>query len=302
MTSILFCANPFDSSIPNEMWEEEFKIASSIGQCYLLDEMAFQEDNIVRAIRKLPKIDASSSKLESLIYHGWMMTPEKYGDFYSALTEKGYALINSFSSYKECHHINEWIVNLSRFTPNSIIIESTSINTIVKSIIDHFKGKPVIIKDFVKSKKHNWFDACFIPNTKDVVNVARVVANFMKLSEDEGGIQGGIVAREYVELRKIGTYSKSEMPISEEYRAFVYKGKIISYSQYWEEGEYPFLTLPRDRFIKDIIERIHSNFFTIDIGIKANGKPIVIEVGDGQVSSLPDKANKVEFYTELFIS
>ena len=299
MTSILFCADPFNPSVTNEMWEEEFKVACNLGQCYLLDEMAFQENNIARAIRKLPKIDTSNRSLEPLIYHGWMMTPEKYKDFWSVLAGKGYGLINGPSEYKECHHINEWIVLLNNFTPNSIIIESTNINTIVKAIVDRFKGKSVIIKDFVKSKKHNWFDACFIPDSSNPIDVARVIVNFMKLSEDEGGINGGIVAREFIELNKIGTYSKSNMPISEEYRAFIYNRKIISYSQYWEEGDYPALEIPVD-YLKDIIRRIHSNFFTIDIGIKTDGKPIVIEVGDGQVSSLPDKGDKVEFYTKLF--
>jgi hypothetical protein len=40
--------------------------------------------------------------------------------------------------------------------------------------------------------------------------------------------------------------------------------------------------------------------FTVDIAIKEDGNPICIEVGDGQVSSLPDKGNKKEFYSNLF--
>lgn len=40
MNPIIFCCDPFDVSRPHSMWEEEVKVASSIGEMYLLDHEA----------------------------------------------------------------------------------------------------------------------------------------------------------------------------------------------------------------------------------------------------------------------
>ncbi|WP_181991340.1 ATP-grasp domain-containing protein [Hungatella hathewayi] len=44
---------------------------------------------------------------------------------------------------------------------------------------------------------------------------------------------------------------------------------------------------------------LNSNFYTIDFARTTNGKYIVIETGDGQVSGLPSEKEAELLYTEL---
>ena len=49
----------------------------------------------------------------------------------------------------------------------------------------------------------------------------------------------------------------------------------------------------------EVAKTIESNFFTMDIAKKENGEWIIMELGDGQVSGLPDNADTDIFYCNL---
>lgn len=296
-TPVIFCNDPFNASSPHSMWTDEAKIASDIGQIYLLDHEALLEGKIKQALRKMPEGDGSTR----VIYHGWMMVPTVYDSFYKGLLDKGYKLINSPVKYLGCHHISNWYKCIEKFTPKTVTVYSENIREILNAVMT-FGDSSVIIKDFVSSQKHAWKDACFIPSASDPIGAARVIATFVAMQKEVDGVQGGIVLREFNKLRSIGTHPKSGMPISQEFRAFVLDGKIISLSKYWEYGDYaedvPSTSLI-NKIASKITKNIGSNFFTVDMAQKEDKKWICIEVGDGQVSSLPDKGNKKEFYSRL---
>ena len=67
---------------------------------------------------------------------------------------------------------------------------------------------------------------------------------------------------------------------------------------YWDEGKYGDSKPALEGFIQ-IAQDIESNFFTMDVAKKKNGKWIVIELGDGQVAGFPDNANRNDFYDKL---
>ncbi|WP_420082992.1 ATP-grasp domain-containing protein [Treponema primitia] len=48
-----------------------------------------------------------------------------------------------------------------------------------------------------------------------------------------------------------------------------------------------------------MVKTVQSNFFTMDIARKADGGLTIIELGDGQVSGLPQRADKTDFYGEI---
>lgn len=181
------------------------------------------------------------------------------------------------------------------------IVYSENIREILNAVRT-FGDSSLIIKDFVSSQKHAWEDACFIPSGNDPIKATRIIATFVAMQQEVDGIQGGIVLREFNKLRSIGMHPKSGMPISQEFRAFVLDGNVISLSKYWEYGDYaedaPPVSLIK-KIATQITKSIGSNFFTIDMAQKEDKKWICIEVGDGQVSSLPDKGNKQEFYSRL---
>lgn len=296
MTSVIFCCDPFDTSRPHSLWSEEAKIASSLGQIYLLDHQSLLQGNVDKALRKLPQ-----NQNASIIYHGWMMLPKVYETFYKGLQSKGYQLINHPKEYLGCHHISNWYPIIQEFTPKTIIVHSENLQEILNSI-QTFGDSSLIIKDFVSSQKHCWEQACFIPSGNDTIVAAKIVTTFITMQSEIDGVQGGIVLREFVSLRSIGRHPQSKMPLSHEFRAFILDNKIISLSPYWEYGNYaedvpPFFLIKK--ISNKITKRIGSRFFTIDLAQKENGDWICIEVGDGQVSSLPVQGNKKEFYSKL---
>lgn len=76
------------------------------------------------------------------------------------------------------------------------------------------------------------------------------------------------------------------MPISDEYRVFVYAGKVLIMDNYWTEKEDVKLSDSEISWIESIAKKIRSNFATVDIARKADGELVIMELGDGQVSGL----------------
>jgi len=64
---------------------------------------------------------------------------------------------------------------------------------------------------------------------------------------------------------------KSKMPLTKEFRIFFLDGEPLQEFYYWE-----------------VAKKINSRFFAMDIAKVENGGWTIIELGDGQVSGLPD--------------
>lgn len=76
------------------------------------------------------------------------------------------------------------------------------------------------------------------------------------------------------------------MPLSEEYRVFIYAGKILTISDYWMEESGIEISNKEYQWIELIAKSIKSNFITLDLARKEDGSLIIMEFGDGQVSGL----------------
>ena len=148
----------------------------------------------------------------------------------------------------------------------------------------------------MKSEKHNWNDACFIPNASDKMNVQKIVNRFIELRGDY--LNEGIVFREFLELEFLTEHSKSKMPLTKEFRIIFLNKKVVQIFNYWDEGNYD-SEKPDIDFFQNIAEKVESNFFTMDVAKKKNGGWIIMELGDGQVAGLPDNANRNNYYNEL---
>ena len=101
-----------------------------------------------------------------------------------------------------------------------------------------------------------------------------------------GDLVGGVVLRQFIKLKSIGFHEKSGMPISEEYRVFIFAGKIMIIDDYWQSDKSVSFSDDEKQWIAACAERIESNFVTMDIARCEDGKLIVMELGDGQVSGL----------------
>jgi hypothetical protein len=227
-----------------------------------------------------------------------MLRPEQYTQLYDALQAKGLYLMNSPAAYRHCHYLPESYPIIQAATPKTVWLAYDADFTIdrVMALLAPFKDQPLILKDYVKSRKHEWQEACYIPRANDRSIVERVVNRFVELQADD--LSEGLVFREYVAFRPIGSHARSGMPLTMEFRCFVLDGALLATSPYWEEGTYAEISPPADLFA-DILPQVQSRFFTLDIAQQLDDRWMIVELGDAQVAGLPETMDTALFYRML---
>ncbi len=295
--AILFCKNPVDPSTVDPDFAAEMNAATQAGfSTVLLDyESLTTTDDPDRALRRVKQ----AAQRTRLIYRGWMLTPQEYTRLFVALGAKGYDLVNSPTEYQNCHYLPDSLKYIKTRTPRAVfapINDQSDIESLVQ-MAHVFGNSPVVIKDYVKSEKHDWEQACYVANAFDSVSLERSIGNLLKLRDKYLNV--GVVVREFVELNLLTNHSKSGMPLAEEYRLFFFNNELLSAAAYWEEGTYA--TTPVDtKEFEAVARTVESNFFCMDIARKKNGELIIIELGDGQVAGLPERMECLEFYRTLW--
>ncbi|WP_299439545.1 ATP-grasp domain-containing protein [uncultured Aquimarina sp.] len=289
---IIYCDSVFDNKVIEPDYEEEKKSALKAGFDFSL--ISFEEltdGNISAALRFVKEPENK----EFGIYRGWMLTPSQYKNLFDGLLKKSIQLINTPTEYQHCHYFPDSYNKIESKTPKSNWTTDLNNDTILE-LIKKFGKSPIIVKDYVKSEKHNWEDACFIPNASDSDKVKSIVDKFIELRGNS--LNEGLVFRQFEELEFLTEHSKSRMPLTKEFRVFFINKKIVKVFDYWDEGEYGETKPELDDFI-EIAQNIDSKFFTMDIAKKKNGGWIIMELGDGQVAGLPNNADRNEFYNNL---
>ena len=266
--NFVFCSHPLNKKSVDEDYMEEYQAAGLNHSCAL-----FSYEDL-----EVGKLSLYGEDIKGLtIYRGWMMSPNMYENFYNLLLERGIQLINTPKEYAKYHLLPGWYKDFESSTPFSIWSESKNIEDALR-LTDGLEGA-FIIKDYVKSRKHEWYDACFIKDIRDKENTERVINNF--INRQGSNLEGGVVLRKFESLKSIGNHKDSGMPISEEYRIFVFKGEVLIADNYWNgSGE---LNITEDEYtlIESIISKIESSFITIDFARKTDGNLIIMEMGDG---------------------
>ena len=293
---ILFCDSGFAPNEIDYMYAEEYDAAQRNGlERSLISFEALRKGNVEQAIKNVKVVNNE----EIAIYRGWMLKPNEYQLLYQALQSKNITLINNPQAYQFCHYLPENYPVIQEFTPKTRFKKLVNPFELLdfKEELSEFGNRAIIVKDYVKSQKHYWTEACFIPKANDWEQVETVIRKFIDLQAED--LNEGLVFREYVELKKLTHHSKSGMPLTKEFRLFILDGKIIQQLKYWEEGDYQNVELQLEQFLQ-VIPKIKSRFFTMDIAQKENGEWIIVELGDAQVAGLPEHADKIDFYKKLF--
>jgi ATP-grasp domain, R2K clade family 3 len=293
---LLFCSDPLQPRAPDSAYEAEVAAAETCGLDYaLVDyEALVGGGEPQRAIRRVPEQEVPCVG----IYRGWMLRPEQYAQLYQALDTRGIQLINSPAAYLHCHYLPESYKVLQGRTPVSAWLRAGPDAPLdqIMEVLAPFDARPVVVKDFVKSRKHEWADACYIPSAGDRAAVARVVQRFLELQGED--LCEGLVFREFVEFEPIGQHPKSGMPLTREYRSFWLDGEPIYWVPYWEGADYGGMIPPVEQF-RDVAAAVQSRFFTMDIAKQRNDGWLVVELGDAQVAGLPETADVRAFYEAL---
>ncbi|MEP7288225.1 MAG: ATP-grasp domain-containing protein [Chloroflexota bacterium] len=293
---LIFCSDPLNERKHDPIYEPEISVAKTLDlETSLLSyETLVNANDPQRAIRRIS--EANTPVLG--IYRGWMLKPRQYEQLYTALLEKQIRLINDPAAYRFCHYLPESYSVIAPYTPQSTYLwaaDGLDLDRIMEAL-QPFGTAPIVLKDFVKSQKHYWHEAFYIPSASDKEGVGRVVARFLELQGDD--LNEGLVFRKFVELEPLGSHSKSGMPLTREYRLFFLDGKLIYSTEYWSDAEYGGDPPPTEHFI-EVAKAIKSRFFTMDIAKQVNGAWIIVELGDGQVAGLPDNADVMAFYSAM---
>ena len=288
---VVFCRDPLEPSRPDGAFGAEVSVAEQMSLPSVLVDIdaLVREDDPAQAVRRVP--DQPDPVLA--VYRGWMVMPTQYRKLFEALSTKNIRLINDPEQYRHAHHLPENYPVIRVLSPISIwLCGYLGMDRIFKALAPFGDG-PVIVKDFVKSRKHEWAEACFIPSASDCEAVERVVGRFLELQGDN--LAEGLVFREFVEFEPVGVHPRSGMPLTEEYRSFWLDGSLVFWSPYWDEGTYGSSEPPWDRF-SAVAAAVKSRFFTMDLAKQRNGDWMIVELGDAQVSGLPRTSDADGFY------
>jgi len=239
-----------------------------------------------------------------VVYRGWLVKPEQYRAIEANLREHHQSrLVSESAHYEEAYLLPNWYRLLPEgTTPRSIWLEPgtdlSNLDEIAKRVAAAFDG-PVVVKDYVKSAKHKWFDACFIRDARNEDEVKRVVRNFLDIVRE--GLVGSLVFRQYLDFRRIGIHPKLGMPLVNEWRAFLCYGKVIYLAPYWSNGDYSKGDKPNAAPIEMLAAGLrHHQFSSIDVAQNADSADwSVMEINPPGAAGVPEGGNVRDFYQAL---
>ena len=104
-------------------------------------------------------------------------------DVNNSLGSSGISLISDPAAYRSCHYLPDSYAFIEQHTARSVWMPlggAPNFQAIARLLVG-FGSSALIVKDYVKSQKHYWDEACFIPRADDLPAVERVVRRFLEL-------------------------------------------------------------------------------------------------------------------------
>ncbi|MFI9332237.1 ATP-grasp domain-containing protein [Kitasatospora sp. NPDC052868] len=322
--ALLFPADPLNPRRPDPHYTWEARLLRELGgEYHLVDHDALLAGRAEEAVRRVP------SDCGALWYRGWMLPSSDYAAFARALAGRGATLLTSAAGYASAHELPGWYGVFEGATPSSVWIPvPTRVGGAageafgaaggatggaaapgqeeLAAAVARLGGRgPAVVKDYVKSRKDAWHEACYVPELADLAAVGRVVERFVELQGEY--LAGGVVLRRYEEFarttagRPEGGGSAGGRPAvgrSTGGRPAARARRTVEARVWWLDGE-PVLVGPHPDTpdhpaepdlteVRPLVRALGCRFVTTDLADRADGSGWrVVEVGDGQVSDLP---------------
>lgn len=283
----LFCCDPLRPRHPDPEFAREAAAARRAGaEIAVIDHDALLAGDFRSAVGR---VGPDSGRYG---YRGWMIPPDRYEGLERALADRGCSLLTGASAYRTAHELPGWYETFAGLTPRSVWRALSAGGTLPTpsawSVLAGPLGPgPGIVKDFVKSRKHEWHEACFVPELADGERLARVVGRFLELQGEF--LTGGVVLRAY--------------------ESFVPGGEA---RVWWVDGEAVRVTAHPDTpglvpapgldAVGEAVRALGCRWVTTDMALREDGAWRVVEVGDGQVSGLPAGDDGAWLFTALLAS
>jgi ATP-grasp domain, R2K clade family 3 len=256
----------------DEHFAPEADAARAAGQVVgLVDHDALARGDAAAAVARVPDGDVA-------VYRGWMLSSEQYAGFAAALAERGVRLRTGAEEYRRAHELPGWYAALSEFTPASVW------DADFEAARTAFGAGPAILRDFSKSMKHYWHEACYIPDVGDAAAAGAVARRMRELRGDD--FTGGYVLRRFESF--VGAEART----------------------WWVDGECRLITAHPDSSgqekaadvtpLRAAVAGLGLPFVTVDLARRDDGQWRVVELGDGQVSDRPASTPPEELIGVLF--
>jgi ATP-grasp domain, R2K clade family 3 len=278
----LFCADPLRPRRVDPHFEAQAQAVRDLdGQLALIDHDAVVAGRIAEAVARVP------SGFGPAWYRGWMLRAEQYRAMEEALRARGCRLLVSGRDYRAGHELPGWIDCFQHLTPQTVVLPMAQgtpppdAERLARAVSGWSDGG-FVIKDYVKSRKHEWPDACYAP---DLTRLPDVVARFVELQGED--LAGGLVIRRFEDFEH------------RELRVWWVDGEPVFAGPHPDDPEAD-IEAPGDLGdVRAAVRRLGCRFVTTDLVRRADGVRRVIEVGDGQVSDWPSGAEPALLYAAL---
>ena len=196
---ILYPSDPFNKSVADEAYAEEFDAWRALGQSCSLFSF---EDFEVGEFKPKPMLATG----ESVLYRGWMVAPEMYARLHSAICTKGGVPITDPAQYRGCHYLPEWYSLCEDITPETVIVPKDA------DFVSALAGKDwpaYFVKDYLKSLT--------IPRGSIAATPEDVAVVVSLIEQYRGAVEGGVCIRRFEKLA-----------VETEERYFVFNGRAYA--------------------------------------------------------------------------
>lgn len=162
MPDLLYCADPLDLRKVDEHFRAEAALARDLGGSVArIDHDALLRGDAAEAVRRVERGSGP------YWYRGWMIPSARYAELERALADRDCSLLTSAPAYSTAHELPGWYDALAAATPASSWLPLAPGGALTDAELDTLvAGLPAgaaIVKDYVKSRKHDWDTACFVP-------------------------------------------------------------------------------------------------------------------------------------------
>lgn len=97
------------------------------------------------------------------VYRGWMVRPAEYASLAEALAPRDVAFRTHPDAYERAHLLPGWYSLFAELTSRTAVVRGPGLDGFEDALAAVGPG-PAVLKDHVKSMKHYWAEAMFLPD------------------------------------------------------------------------------------------------------------------------------------------
>ncbi|MFJ6050834.1 ATP-grasp domain-containing protein [Streptomyces sp. NPDC092307] len=290
-TTVLHCRDPLNERRAEAHFAAEARqLRAAGGTVLLIDHDALLAGDAEQAVARVPE------GAGAVWYRGWMIPAGRYAALDAALRRRGGELVVTPEAYRRAHELPGWYETFAGLTPVSgwlpagpgVVPDAEGLGALAAGL----PPGAAVVKDYVKSRKHEWDEACYVPDLGDPAALHRVVARFVELQGEF--LTGGVVLRAF-------EHFVTPQGSAAEVRVWWRDGvpRLVTAHPDSPVAEVPQAFEPALEPVRAAVEALGCPFVTTDLALRADGVWRVVEVGDGQVSDLHREADPAAFCTLL---